>query len=331
MPMTISFPRDAPSSERCSELGSVPLYCHDNSPFLSYKRIELIWRDLTKLNILKGSNKRASSNWDHALCIANKMITTKSHACIDWSQFFFRRPAWQNPAQSADAQTQDDWTFTIAPYLWGSSLAGTVATIPGLPPVEVDSSFGDIWDNLDAAGMIVGNARKGRWGVTGDLQYIKLQNATDALAPAFGTATVNATNKVFSLSAEYLLANRESSELWGSAGLRYWSVDTSLNLAAGNNPAASASGKDSWIDPVIGLRGRVDISNPVYLTGWAYVGGFGGGSESMFDLFGAVGYQFTPVTSAVIGYRWMSVDRQNGNFVYDVEMKGLMAGLSFTF
>ena len=236
-----------------------------------------------------------------------------------------------NPVYATDDQIQDDWTFTIAPYLWGSSLAGTVATIPGLPPVEVDASFGDIWDNLEAAGMIVGNARKGRWGVTGDLQYIKLENATDALAPAFGTATAKATNKVFSLSAENLLANDDSSELWGSAGLRYWSVDTSLNLAAGDNPAVSASGEDSWIDPVIGLRGRVDMSDAVYLTGWAYAGGFGAGSESMFDLFGAVGYQFTPVTSAVIGYRWMSVDRQNGSFVYDVEMKGLMAGLSFTF
>jgi hypothetical protein len=75
----------------------------------------------------------------------------------------------------------------------------------------------------------------------------------------------------------------------------------------------------------------MDMSDAVYLTGWAYAGGFGAGAESMFDLFGAVGYQFTPVTSGVIGYRWMSVDRQNGSFGYDVEMKGLMAGLSFTF
>ena len=234
-------------------------------------------------------------------------------------------------AIAQDAPERDSWKFTVAPYLWGASLSGTAATIPGLPPVDVDASFSDILDNLSFAGMIVGNAQKGRWGVTADLQYISLKNSTSDLQPLFNNATVRAKNKIFSVLGEYKMVEAPTGELWASAGARYWSVDTSLDLAAGALPAASAGGNNSWVDPVIGLRGRLDIADRTYLTGWAYAGGFGVGSENMADIFGGVGYKFTPAIAGEFGYRWLSVDRRSGDFKYDVEQKGLIAGLSIRF
>lgn len=253
--------------------------------------------------------------------------------------FFLRFPSYivacgllfSTAAIAQETPDENGWKFTIAPYLWGASLSGTAATIPGLPPADVDASFSDILDNLSLAGMLVGNARKGKWGITADLQYVSLENSTSDLKPLFDDATVKAKNTIFSLLAEYNLVESPTGELWGSAGARYWSVDTSLDLDAGTLPSASANGNNSWVDPVIGLRGRLDVADRTYLTGWAYAGGFGAGSEQMADIFGGVGYEFTSVTAGVLGYRWLSVDRRSGDFTYDVEMKGLMAGLRFQF
>jgi hypothetical protein len=51
----------------------------------------------------------------------------------------------------------------------------------------------------------------------------------------------------------------------------------------------------------------------------------------MGDIFGGSGYRFTPVTKGVLGYRWLSVDRDTDSFLYDVTQSGFLLGLSFTF
>lgn len=236
-------------------------------------------------------------------------------------------------ATHAQAQSRSDngWTYTIAPYAFGAGLSGSVAAIDGLPDAEVDLSFAEILENLDMAGLILLNAQNGRWGITGDLQYIRLKSETKKLRPLYDTATVEVTNKIFSLYGEYKLTQTSNAELWGVFGARYWNVETDINLSSGALPKASANGENSWTDPVLGLRGRYNFDDRTYLTCWAYAGGFGVGSDSMADVFAAVGYQFTPTTAGVLGYRFVSVDRRDGDFKYDVEMDGLMAGLTFTF
>ncbi len=103
------------------------------------------------------------------------------------------------------AQAQDNWKWRVAPYLWATSLQGRVATVPGVPPADVDASFSDILDNLDFAGMVVAHGRNGRWGITGDLQYVKLTAESGSLAPTFGKAVVKIENTIVSLMADDLL------------------------------------------------------------------------------------------------------------------------------
>jgi len=52
----------------------------------------------------------------------------------------------------------------------------------------------------------------------------------------------------------------------------------------------------------------------------------------MADVFGGIGYRFArPGLSTTIGYRWMKVDYEDGDFLYDVEQQGIMAGMIFKF
>ncbi len=65
----------------------------------------------------------------------------------------------------------DEWTITIAPYVWGAGLSGDVGLF-GREPVNVDMSFSDIFKDLKFAAMGVTEAHNGTWGVFGDLMYV---------------------------------------------------------------------------------------------------------------------------------------------------------------
>jgi len=233
-------------------------------------------------------------------------------------------------ALPAGAEAQD-WTFTVAPYIWGAGLSGTAGTLPGVPPANFDLSFGDILDNLDAAAFLVLGAHNGRWGVTADFEYVKTSSGGVTPGPLFGATALDATTEVFQLTGEYQIAYNGDNELWLAAGARYWSVDTTFSLSAGALPARSVSGSDSWWDPVIGLRGRAKLGERTFATGWAYLGGFGAGSDSFGDVFAGIGYEFTPTTSLVGGWRYYAVDRTDGSFVWDVSQSGPIVGLTFRF
>jgi hypothetical protein len=57
----------------------------------------------------------------------------------------------------ADSNSGDQWEFQLAPYAWLAGQNGKVATLPGLPPADIDIDFyDDIWGNINLAGMLVG-------------------------------------------------------------------------------------------------------------------------------------------------------------------------------
>ncbi|WP_425044093.1 hypothetical protein [Primorskyibacter sp. S87] len=235
-------------------------------------------------------------------------------------------------AAQVQAQDSGGWSWSVAPYLWGSSLKGATSTLPGAPPADVELSFSTLLDNLDFAGMVVANGRSGRWGITGDLQYVKLNTQSGALGPGGGNVQAKIQNTIATLLADYLVSEGTDYQFWASGGLRYWRVKQDVTVTPGGPiPGGTNSWSNDWIDPVVGVRGRKNVGENGYLTGWAYLGGFGAGSEMMADVFAGYGYQFTPVTAGVLGYRWMSVDRKDGTYVYDMVQQGPLLGVAFRF
>lgn len=239
-------------------------------------------------------------------------------------------PALAALTLGSGAQAQD-WSFTVAPYLWAAGQSGSVGLLPGVPPSEVDLSFGDIFENVDGSFMILGSARRGRFAISADFQYIATTEEGDTPGPLYGATRVETQTILATLTADYQLASSAEGEIWGGAGLRYWDVENSLSLAAGTLPARSVSGSDAWIDPVLGLRGSYKMGPRVTLVGWAYLGGFGVGSELMSDVFAGLDYGFSDLTSVTLGWRHLTVDRTDGDFVYDVSQSGPILGLTFRF
>lgn len=229
-----------------------------------------------------------------------------------------------------EAPVSQGWTFTVAPYAWAAGMSGTVGSF-GRPPVEVDASFSDILDNLDIGAMFVSELRNDRYGVFTDFMYVKISAAQGTpIGVLADSVSVDTESLVFSAAGEYRIIEQADASLDLMAGTRIWSVDTEISFNGGVLDGITASDGDTWVDALVGLKGRLNLTPEVYLTGWAMAGG--GSSDFMWDLWGGVGYQFSDQFSAVLGYRGTGVDYDNGEgFVFDVVQHGPVLGAVYRF
>ncbi|MGI9248122.1 MAG: hypothetical protein ACR2QI_03865, partial [Woeseiaceae bacterium] len=69
---------------------------------------------------------------------------------------------------------QEDWEFRLAPYLWAISLDQEINASLLPAPIESESSFSDLLDNLDGALLVAFKAQKGRWALSSDVAYMSL-------------------------------------------------------------------------------------------------------------------------------------------------------------
>ncbi|WP_051420087.1 hypothetical protein [Rhizobium sp. IBUN] len=206
--------------------------------------------------------------------------------------------------------------------------------------MTVDVPFCDIFDDLRFGGMVVGEAHNGTWGVFTDLIYLKIE-ADRSLTGAIGgiplnlSGTLETTSVTATLMGEYRAVAIPTASLDLMAGVRVWSVDNqlSLGLTAGGAPLAAFSGteRQSWVDPMIGAKTRVDMTSSWFLTGWAMIGGFDVSSNLSWDLMGGVGYQWNNAVSIIAGYRALGVDYSHNGFVFDVTQQGPVLGAIIRF
>jgi hypothetical protein len=233
----------------------------------------------------------------------------------------------------AETETGDRWHFQIATYGWLSGQKGTLATQPGLPAADVDIDFyDDIAGNINSAFSLIGEVRKGRLGVVADVNYSDIEDDEATPGPLFSALTSRTKTWIASMAGFYRLIEQDRAFLDGMAGLRYWSVDSSLKLGAGILPAREISNKEEWVDPIIGLKGRMPLgASKFFISGALVFGGFGVGSDFMWDGLLNLGYQWTAMFSTTIGYRYLDVDYDEDDFLYDVYQDGLVLGLSWRF
>lgn len=73
------------------------------------------------------------------------------------------------------------------------------------------------------------------------------------------------------------------------------------------------------------------LGTPYKATTYHLIGGFGAGSDLMWDANINLGYRWTSGFSTTIGYRHFEVEYEDDTFLYDVVRTGPMLGLSWKF
>jgi opacity protein-like surface antigen len=115
------------------------------------------------------------------------------------------------------------------------------------------------------------------------------------------------------------------------AGARVWHVHNELDFKSGAAAAVSTDGSRTWADPILGAKLSYNFTEHWYATVLGDAGGFGAGSDLTWSVFGGVGYRFTELFSATVGYRYMHLDYAKDNFRMDANVQGFLVGLGFHF
>jgi hypothetical protein len=247
------------------------------------------------------------------------------------------------PAAAAEEKPDEKggWEFQVAPYLWAISMNGD-ATVKG-QKADVDVSFSDIWDELNFAFMLEYEARKGRWGLWGNTIYANLGKSNAEVSGIEIEPTINAiwqgAGGLYRLGtwdlADASDKNIPSVTVDTYFGARYTYLDLSLDIKGADN----VDGDKHWVEPLVGVRTRWDLSErwTINLTG--DIGGIAFGSDFAWDALGLLGYRFSLFgednASAFAGYRALSQDYSDGSgddkFEWDVTLYGPVLGLLVTF
>ena len=181
-----------------------------------------------------------------------------------------------------------------------------------------------------------------------DLRTLVDRNITDKLGALdghnpklpVGPVAVDQKNKIAD-SVQQLLASKEQ-ELAHAIRAGDQAKVNQLKGELSNQVAKSVtrpldrsySFYDSWTDPVIGLRGRLNLSKAFYLTAESDVGGFGIGSDIAVQAYAALGCQITRIVHAEVGYRYLYDDFRDesaNGFLYQVSLHGAQITVGLTF
>jgi hypothetical protein len=169
------------------------------------------------------------------------------------------------------AEEQDDsWRFGVTVPLWAPQINGNV-TIKGHQQ-NVDVSFDQLKDHLDASFALGLEVRKEKFGFFGDVGYMKFSGGNGGMSDDLKFLIVD--GGVF----YRLLKTGEDHPfiLEATAGLRYWGTKNELSLRgpAGDLLFDGSKNRDLE-DPVIGLRGSKFLTSKLHLDFAGDVGGFG--------------------------------------------------------
>jgi hypothetical protein len=224
-----------------------------------------------------------------------------------------------SPAATA---AQNAWTFRVTPYLWLPTL-NTETAIDNQP--TADSSV-SVLDVLDFAALVAGEARKGRYTILGEFNYLDLSQ--DSAGPGgLVRAETGLDGVLASIMGGYAFASDDRLRVEGLAGVRLWSLDASVDFAS--LPKASTS--ETWVDPVFGLRATYAVSDRIVLQGLADIGGFGVGSAFQWEVLARVGYALSDRWTLAAGWRHLEVDVDRGRLDLEMTLTGPLLAIDFTF
>ncbi len=218
------------------------------------------------------------------------------------------------------------------PYFWMAGLSGTLQLAPALPAITVDESFDDIFHDLTGTFATVVTLRRDRIALSADFFYVATATPIDVGALPFVSGTLDHSVFFTTVTAGYRALESDIGSFDLLAGLRAWWFDSDLTLTSANPVLSIAAQRsESWVDPIVGASGRVNLGARAYLTGYADIGGFTGPSDLTWQFAGTLGYTLKDCLDLSAGYRIVHVEHDSGGVTRDVDYAGpiLTATLRF--
>ena len=109
--------------------------------------------------------------------------------------------------------------------------------------------------------------------------------------------------------------------------------DLSTAITQGMTTLATANVEASrdWVDPYVGMRARLNLTQRFYLGARGDIGGFGVGSDLTWQLFGGAGVHLSKSIDLEAGYRYLTFDYNKDNLLLNVAFSGFIVGATVNF
>jgi hypothetical protein len=243
------------------------------------------------------------------------------------------------PAMAQQMETAtppgDRWTVSVAPYLWLSSMDGN-ATVGGVKS-DVDVPFSDLLKDLSGGFMTAVDVERGRFGIGVNGLFARVSSDADV-----GSTEIDITSDSGQLAimpfyrlVEWQYGVSSSGAplrlvVAPEAGFRLTYMRTELEIRRG--PTVDSS--ENWVDPLIGSRIGLGLTDRFAIIGEGNLGGFDVGSDFTWNAQAYLGYRttlFGRPTTFLVGYRALYQDYHHRDFEWDVTMHGPVIGTAVRF
>jgi hypothetical protein len=244
----------------------------------------------------------------------------------------------------------DQWRYTVTMDAFlPTSTTGTSVIAGG--ETDVDLDLQDVFEVLNIAVSGRAEAWRGDFGLVADGYYMNLGGDETFTGPG-GMVTASVDIEVEQAWLDLLGAYRVARGAWDDAG-RLYSVDVqagvrynylkqkvkaglATDLIPGGSIQNTLGGSENWWEPVVGVRGAMQLADRWTLGARADFGGFGVNGDDL-QWKALVGADYRPWENASLKFGWQvygidySTIRSDGEFTYDVVQTGPYMGLTFGF
>jgi hypothetical protein len=238
---------------------------------------------------------------------------------------------------------KEKWEFSFTPYLNATSLDADT-TINGITS-SVDLDFSDIMDNFDVWGAAAYfEARKGKCGFFLNGSYLDVKGDFNLSGPIIDRVNVDVEQAIVDGALMYRLFEgplrkgcylRTALDVWGGARYTYLKQEISPRSNSGLSTTLGKS-KD-WVEPLVGARIKVRLTQKISWVAVGNVSGFGVGSASdmTWDITTGFDVRLFEKASLKLAYRVYDIDYSNGSgrkeFGLDGKLEGPWLGMTFYF
>jgi hypothetical protein len=241
---------------------------------------------------------------------------------------------WALPKPPRD---KSDWRFDVMPFAW---IAGSEGVQRTDGDVSGEETVVERDTDLEFAAMFRAEAGAGDVSIRLSGVYLDLS------ADAAGSAGTRVDATLTSLIGELALGYRVAGDPWhkfdwakrGKArpgfvdalvGARVMDVDLDLDF----DTRPDSSDGATWVDPFVGLRGRVFAFSWLTLGAEGTIGGFGVGSDLAWSAEAVAQVVLSKTLYVAVGYSFLDLDYEEGGdgLTIDARIRGPWLGVGFVF
>lgn len=225
----------------------------------------------------------------------------------------------------------DTWEVEVAPlYFWAARLDGDLSVNDRTTPIFM--SFDDALEKLSGSFALHVGAQKGRWGVLGDVYFLRLTTDTTFTTPIL-QREVTGEAKLGMVIGEggvtYAVVPGSSFRLIG--GFRTYTLSPRLTFAGASNQLAPIDTSKTAVGGFGGFTFRPKLGNKLQFLSRADIGG---GEAFTWSSTLGFEYRFTSWLGAMAGFKAFGVDTGNvsadGRVVTDLEYSTVQYGPIFS-